>query len=202
MADIKLSYFDFPGGRGEDCRLALFMAGLDFDDDRVKGADWGERKPATPFGAMPVLTVAGKGALAQSNAILRFIGSRHGLHPSDAWEAARHDAILAACEDVRAEVGPTLRMKDEAQKKEAREKLASGYLQQWGACVEKQIEGPFVSGSELKVADLKLFVLMQWFAKGVVDHVPTDVFKAFPKLTALHQAVQNHSKVQQWYARG
>ncbi len=41
MSKVKLSYFDFSGGRGEACRLALFLGGVDFVDDRVKFDDLG-----------------------------------------------------------------------------------------------------------------------------------------------------------------
>ena len=39
MAQLKLTYFDFHGGRGEPARLALFIGGIAFEDDRVKPAD-------------------------------------------------------------------------------------------------------------------------------------------------------------------
>ena len=40
MAKLKLTYFDFHGGRGEPARIALSMGGIPFEDDRVKGTDW------------------------------------------------------------------------------------------------------------------------------------------------------------------
>ena len=55
MARLKLTYFDFHGGRGEPARLALAIGGIDFEDDRVPFADWPRRKPGTPFGGLPVL---------------------------------------------------------------------------------------------------------------------------------------------------
>jgi glutathione S-transferase len=202
MPDIKLTYFDFAGSRGEECRLALHVAGVPFEDERLAGKQWGDLKASTPYGALPVLTVAGKGQLAQSNAILTFIGRGHGLHPSDAWEAARHEAILAACEELRHRVNEVLAIKEEPARKEAREAMASGLLQTWGARLERQIEGPFVAGDRLHVADLKLFIVVGWFAKGVVDHVPPHVFEPFGKLTGLYDAVARHEKVASWYARG
>ena len=57
MPKLKLTYFDFHGGRGEPARLALSIAGIPFEDDRVLGADWARRKPSTPFGSLPVLEV-------------------------------------------------------------------------------------------------------------------------------------------------
>ena len=35
MAKLKLTYFDFHGGRGEPARLALSIGGIAFEDDRV-----------------------------------------------------------------------------------------------------------------------------------------------------------------------
>ena len=49
MPKLKLTYFDFHGGRGEPARLALSIAGIPFEDDRVPGPDWPRRKPSTPF---------------------------------------------------------------------------------------------------------------------------------------------------------
>jgi hypothetical protein len=35
MHKLTLTYFDFPGGRGEASRLALHIAGVDWTDNRV-----------------------------------------------------------------------------------------------------------------------------------------------------------------------
>ena len=45
MPKLKLTYFDFHGGRGEPARLALSIGGIPFEDDRVAPSDWpGARK--------------------------------------------------------------------------------------------------------------------------------------------------------------
>ncbi len=200
MTKPKLTYFDLSGSRGEECRLALHLAGIEFEDNRIKRGDWGALKPTTPFGSMPILDLPGKPPLAHSNAILGLIGRRHGLHPADDFEAARHEGIMQYCEDLRNTVGPTLRIEDPAEKKAKREELARTYLPTWAANVEKQIEGPFLAGGKLHVADLKLHIIVRWFATGTVDHVPATVFDAFPKLTALSKAVGDHTGVKAWTA--
>ena len=93
MAQLKLTYFDFHGGRGEPARLALFIGGIAFEDDRVKPADWARRKSETPFGALPVLEVDGQ-TVAQSNAINRYVGKLADLYPSDPWQAALCDETM------------------------------------------------------------------------------------------------------------
>ncbi len=97
MANLKLTYFDFHGGRGEPARLALSMGGIAFEDDRVPFADWERRKEDTPFGALPVLEVDGQ-TIAQSNAINRYVGKLVDLYPSDPWQAALCDEAIEAVE--------------------------------------------------------------------------------------------------------
>jgi glutathione S-transferase len=203
MSKPKLTYFDAPVSRGEECRLALHVAGVDFEDVRIKREEWPALKPTTPFGSLPVLELPGQPPLAQSNAILTLIGRRHGLHPKDDFEAARHEAILCHVEDLRANVGPTLRITDEAEKKKAREALASTYLPAWGAFAEKQIvgDGPFFGGAKLQVADIKLHMAVRWLASGIVDHIPATIFDAFPKLMRVHTAVKDDARIKAWYAK-
>src|SRR5450755_1730791 len=128
MTKPRLIYFDAPVSRGEECRLALHLGGVDFEDVRIKREDWPALKPTTPYGSVPVLEMPGHPPLAQSNAILVLVGRLHGLHPQDPFEAARHEAMMCHVEDLRAGVSPTLRIADEAEKKQAREALVASFL--------------------------------------------------------------------------
>ena len=194
-----LTYFDFAGGRGEEARLAFAVAGADWVDDRFRG-DWPSKKPTTPFGGLPTLEIPGKGVISQSNAILSYIGREHGLLPADSWEAARHEALMNAIEELRAQVATTA--KDDAEEKRvARQAFASGYFQHWASNVTEQIKGPFVGGAQISVADLKLFVAMRSYTKGVYDHIPADILDAFPKITGLMAAVAEHPRVADWHAK-
>ena len=201
MTKPKLTYFDISASRGEECRIALFLAGIEFDDIRIKFPDWPALKPTTPYGSMPIFEIPGKPPIAHSNAILTLIGRRHGLHPTDDFEAARHEGMMIAVEEVRHNVGPTLRIQDPAEKKSKREDLAANYLPDWARHIERHIEGPFFAGSKLHVVDLKLFMIVRWFATGTVDHIPATVFDAFPKLTNVYKAVGDHTAVKAWFAR-
>ena len=202
MNKPRLIYFDLSANRGEECRIALHLAGVDFDDVRVATKDWPAMKPSTPFGSLPVLEMPGQVPLAQSNAILVFIGRAHQLHPGDAFEAARHEAVMCAVEDIRYTISPSLRISDPDQKRAAREALASNELKTWGSQVERQIgAGPFLGGAMLQVADLKLYMMARWLTSGVLDHIPTSVLDHCPKLLKLHAAVAEHAGVKSWLTK-
>jgi glutathione S-transferase len=130
------------------------------------------------------------------------IGRRHGLHPTDEFQAARHEAMMQYVEDLRSVIGPTIRMGD-AEKKAAREAIVADYLPAWGRAAEKNITGePFFGGAKLNVVDLKLHMAVRWFIGGNVDHIPATIFSAYPKLMRVHDAVRDHPGVKSWYARG
>ena len=201
MSKPKLIYFDAPVSRGEECRLALHLAGIDFDDLRVKGADWPGMKEQMPYGALPVLELPGKPAFAHSNAILVLIGRRHGLHPADDFEAARHEGMMQHVETLRAVVSPTLRMED-GEKKAAREALVAGFLPAWAMAAEKNIScAPFFGGEKIHVVDLKIYMAVRWFIGGKVDHIPATIFAGYPRLMGVHDAVRDHAGVKAWYAK-
>lgn len=200
MTKPKLTYFDAPASRGEECRLALHLAGVDFEDVRVKGPDWPAVKAQTPFGSVPTFELPGKPVLAQSNAILVYIGREYGLHPKDNFEAARHEMIMGHMEDLRHALAATLRMPDD-EKRRVREALAETTIPAWCAAAEKQIAGPFFGGSKIHVADLKIFMMVRWLSGGKLDHIPTTIVAAFPKLVGVHDAVRDHATIQAWYAK-
>ena len=200
MNKPKLIYFDAPVSRGEECRLALHLAGIDFEDMRINAADWPAMKSQMPYGTMPVLELPGHLPLAQSNAILVLIGRRHGLHPTDDFEAARHEGMMLHVEELRGRISPTLRMAD-AEKKVAREALVAEFLPAWASAAERNIAAPFFGGERIHVVDIKLYQAVRWLSGGKVDHIPATVFAGYPKLTGVHDAVRDHPDVKAWYAK-
>jgi prostaglandin-H2 D-isomerase / glutathione transferase len=202
MNKSKLIYFDAPVSRGEECRLALHLAGIDFEDVRIGGAAWPAMKEQMPYGGLPVLELPGRPPLAHSNAILVFIGRQHGLHPADDFDAALHEGTMQHVEDLRAAVTPTIRMGD-AEKRAAREALVASFLPAWASYAERNIPGaPFFGGAKLHVVDLKLHMAVRWFIGGKVDYIPATIFAGYPKLIAVYEAVRDHPGVKSWYAKG
>jgi glutathione S-transferase len=203
MKKPRLTYFDAPISRGEECRLALHLAGVDFEDHRIQRSEWLALKPTSPLGGLPFLEMPGHPPLGESIAILVLIGRLHGLHPRDDFEAARHESVMCHVEALRAAIGVTLRMTDEAEKKTAREALVASHLPEWARLTEKHIgDGPFFAGAKIHVVDLKLHMVVRWLADGKVDHIPPRIFSGFPKLMRVHDAVRDDSRIKSWYARG
>lgn len=191
MSRPKLTYFDMAASRGEEVRLALRIAGIDFEDDRVDRAGFQALKPGTPFGSLPVFEFEGRGVFAQSNAILRLIGRMHGLYPDDPFDAARHDMVMEAVEDLRQRISATTRTEDPAQRRAARERLAAEYIPHWARGVEAAIgAGPFVGGAKPGVADIKIYMVSRWIGGGGVDDVPPEVLDGFPRLKAVTEAMR------------
>ncbi len=202
MSKPRLSYFDMPVSRGEECRLAFVIAGVDFDDHRIARADWPAVKPTTPFGTVPVLEIEGHAPIGESNAILQYIGRRWGVHPTGLEEAARHEALLCAVEGLRAALLPSGRAPDETAKRIAREEFAATTLKTWAAHVEAQLgDGPFVGGATPMIADVKLYMGMRAFRRGVIDHIPATCFDACPKLIRLYEAFESLPAVKAWITR-
>ena len=161
MSTPKVTYFDFAGSRGEEVRLALVIAGVAFDDNRIKSDDINRIKAELPFGSLPVLEMPGHGVFAETNAILRLIGRLHRLHPDDPWEGARRDAVLEASDELRQRVSATSRIADAAERKAARQALAADYIPRWAKGIERlNGQGPFVGGAPPTVARVSDFCLI------------------------------------------
>jgi len=196
MARYKLTYFDFSGSRGEEVRLAFAIAGVEFEDNRISRENFEAMKAELPYARLPMLEIEGVGKFAQSNAILRLIGRLHGLHPERPYEAARHDSLMEAAEDLRTKIVPTMEIKDEAKRMETRHDLSENFIPEWAGCVERQIDaGPFVGGARPHVADIKLYMLHRWISSDNIDGIPSRVLHPFQKLGALANAMAAHPAV-------
>jgi hypothetical protein len=76
---VKLTYLDMPGV-AEAVRLALWVGGIDFEDERVSYAEVAalRQRGVLPFGQVPIVSVDGV-IFGQSKALLRWAGDVTGL---------------------------------------------------------------------------------------------------------------------------
>ena len=202
MNTLKLTYFDFSGGRAEPARLALHIGGISFEDYRFAPADFPEVRKTTPLGQVPTLHVNGV-QITQSDAITRYAGKLAGLYPEDALQALFCDEVLGALEDINIKIGTTFGMTGD-DLKNAREALAAGALPKYLRWLEQQLEnhgGEFFADNRLTIADLKAFGLLSWLSSGKLDHIPGDLIEtAAPKLTDYVSRIAKLPAIAQYYA--
>lgn len=201
---LKLTYFDFHGGRGEAARLAMHIGGVPFEDERLAFPDFARLKPELPFGAVPVLEVDGQ-LVTQSNGINRYVGKLAGLYPDDPWQAALCDEVMDAVEDISAKFAPSFAMKDEVARKAAREAFSAGPLPYFLERLQARLEahgGQYFADGRLTVADLKFFVWVRHIISGVLDHVPQHLpEQVSPLLYDLFERIKADPRVAGYYAR-
>ena len=202
MPQLKLTYFDFDGGRGEPARLALHLGGVAFEDHRIPGKEWPKVRDQMPFRAMPVLEVDGK-VITQCNTINRYVGKLAGLYPKDDWQAVLCDEVMDATEDVSSRIGNTIAMGPD-EKKKAREALAADALPRHLEQLQLRLQaggGEYFVEKRLTVADLKVYMLVRWLRSGALDNIPKDlVDRVAPQLVKHAERVAAHPKVAAYYA--
>jgi len=202
MTQITLTYFNHSDGRGEVARLAMALADLPFDDQRIAMADWPGLKPTQPFRAMPVLEVDGE-VISQSNAINRLVGRLSQLYPTDPWQAALCDEVMDAVEDILSKIVATFSIAGDEEKKKARESLVNGLLPVYLIRLQTYLEargGEYFADNRLTVADLKVFVFLRSLRTGNIEHIPADLIDNQARLLVQHlDRLSQHPKLMAYY---
>lgn len=203
MTRFKLTYFDIDGGRGEPIRLALHIGGIDFEDVRLKSPEFREARQSFRFQALPVLEID-RQPITQSNALVRYVGKLAGLYPTEDLQALYCDEAMDAVEDLNHAVGRTFGLQGDAMK-QARQELIEGRLATYIKGLDGLLArggGQFFADGRMTVADLKVFVETRSLAKGVLDHVPTDVVEGLaPALAEHRERIATDPRVVAYYAR-
>jgi glutathione S-transferase len=202
MNKLKLTYFDFHGGRGEPARLAMHIGGIAFEDSRFASKDFQEVRKTTPLSQVPTLHVSDV-QVTQSDAITRYVGKLAGLYPADEFQALLCDEIMGGLEDINIKLGSTFGLTGDVLKN-ARETLLKEVLPNYLRWLEKQLEahgGEYFSDNRLTIADLKAFGLLRWLGSGALDHIPASVVEdVAPKLKAYMNRIAALPAIAQYYA--
>ena len=202
MNKLKLTYFDFSGGRAEPARLAMHIGGIPFEDYRFAASDFSDVRKATPLNQVPTLHVNDL-HITQSDAITRYVGKLAGLYPQDDLQALLCDEAMGALEDINVKLGATFG-KTGDDLKNARDALATDALPRYLRWLQNQLEthgGAFLADNRLTIADLKAFVMLRWLASGKLDHIPSDLIETVaPKLNDYMNRVANLPAIAQYYA--
>ncbi len=202
MTKLKLTYFDFPGGRVEPARLALAIGGIEFEDYRFPFSEFADVRATTPLGQVPTLHVNDQ-QITQCNAINRYVAKLTDLYPKDDFQALVCDEVMDAVEDIMNKIVATFGMQGD-ELKSAREALVEGPLSKYLKWCASRLEtqgGEFFADNRLTIVDLKIMVWVSSLNSGKLDHIPADlVARVAPSLNAHSQLVANTPAIVKYYA--
>jgi len=201
MSEYKLHYFDIRG-KGELMRLVFAAAGQTFEDVRYEPPPFlggtgkcppfdADTKAAMPLGQMPVLEVDGH-KFCQQSALARFLAKRFDLMGDDDMQAAKVDMVVQTMwDDVAMKCTKIYFESDAVKKAELKDKV----IQDLPAFLDKiaaWVEGTFVLGDKLSLADLAIFDV-----EGLVKVIVPEV--EFPSiLKKVIANVEADAKVAKW----
>lgn len=202
MTRYKLTYFDIDGGRAEPIRIAFHAAGIDFEDNRISFAEFGEMRSTTRFNSVPVLEIDGA-QVTQSNAMSRYVGKMAGLYPVDDLQALYCDEVLGALEDLSNRIVRTFGLPED-ELKAAREELVDGWLTTFLRGLDQLLirgGGEYFANNQLTVADLRAFVQSRSLGSGILDYVPKDIVQQVaPGLFQHQERISVDPRVVAYYA--
>jgi len=200
-SSVKLTYFDIEAA-AEPIRLALILAGVDFEDNRIKFPDWPALKPSTPYGQLPVMEVDGGPMLAQSGALLRHVGATMSktLYPSE--KLLDIEEALGVMGDMDRAFQPGLYLgmrpqsfgypedfskteEGQAVVKKLRESFLEKDLPTYLGFIESLLDrngGGFLCGEEPTIADCYAIPNLRRFTRGFMDHIPAECLNGNPKV--------------------
>jgi glutathione S-transferase len=200
---IKLTYFA-AAGRAETVRLAFYIGGVPFVDERVGHEQFAALKSELPLGQLPVLEVDGQ-LLTQSHAMLRFAGRLGGLYPvSSPFAALKIDEILHVMGELEEQMAPSFQVKDADKKKAMREELASITIPRYAALIEARLQAllkhKIFQSEQVFIHQVALYGWVKSLRAGYMDHIPSSVLDGFTLINAAYETVAEHPKVTEWYS--
>ena len=187
-------------------RLGFILAGVDFEDNRIKFPDWAELKPKTPNGKLPVLEIDGGPMKTQSMAMLRWAAAKYSdtLYPlNDPDTIFAAEEVIGLLDDYKNSWIPCMYVgraaeayghpegfgssdEGKATVKKLREKWVKEEAPKLAASLEKFLDKNdnkwLASKDAPTIADCVVIPFLRSFTRGHVDHVPTTVWNEHPKI--------------------
>jgi len=185
---MKLYYS--PGACSLADHIALHEAGLSFEHEKVdlkakrteSGTDYAT---INPKGYVPALTLDSGETLTENIAILDWIAHQDGaLKPSGAMG---HTHLLMALAFISTEIHKSFKPFFSGGSDEEKAKASETIVKRMGYLADT-IEGDYLFGDKVSVADCYLFVMLLWAAKNQIE-APT-------KLVALRERMKARPAVQ------
>ena len=169
----------------------------------VKGGEQ-TREPylsLNPKGRVPVLLTP-EGPLTETGAILEYLGETAlpDLLPVDPLHRARMREVIhylaSTVHVAHAHMRRGYRWANEESSFEDMKAKVPGNMAASAAYLEELIEGPFIFGEAITLADPHLYTITTWLGPDGVD------IAAYPKLAAFKQAMESRASVKKAQADG
>ncbi|KAA8495036.1 Glutathione S-transferase [Porphyridium purpureum] len=198
----KLSYLPFKG-RAESVRIAFFVAGIEFEDERIPLTEFGERKKDLPLGQLPVLTIDGSIVITQQVAILEYVGAQGGLVPTDHLIKAYNDEIINLLEDLTYRTSATIQMPEE-KKKEARAILNNHTIPKYAKALDGILathDKKHAVRAQLSTSDILINRVVEQLESGMLDGISKDILKPYAHIQRVQKAFLENEKIKQYFAK-
>jgi len=203
---FRLVYFAVPG-RGEACRVALALSEIEWEDVEVDGEQFRsmQENGELPWNMLPVLQTE-KGTIAESSAILRYIGKFAGLIPVDPFEAAKVDEFIDGMGPLARGLDTTWGISDDEKRIQMRKELfepegiCGKSLKMYDDKLANSISGWAANTSHMSIADLKLFTEVFALFSGNYDGVEKSVIMRYDNLLKYHDRVANDVRIKNHYS--
>ena len=187
--------------------IALHEAGIDFEPLRLDFTAGEQTKPdyhaINPKGRVPAL-ITDHGILTETGAILDYIATlapEKALVPSDPWQAAQMRAVMYYLASTM-HVNHAHKMRghrwadDESARASMTAKVTQTMTESCQFIEENALNGPFVTGETITIADPYLYTVCSWLEGDGVD------VSAFPRILAFRAAMQARPSVQRAHEAG
>ena len=203
---LQLVYFPAPG-RAEAIRIALELSSMEWEDVSVDGAGFQVMKEngELPWDMLPVL-ITPEGTIAESSAILRFVGQAAGLVPDDPYQRAKADEFIDGMGPLAQVLDPTFGIPEIEERVRLRKALfepgggGARNLELLQRKVSQSQTGWAAGTDDMSIADLKLFTGLFGLFSGNYDGIEGDVLSGYTGLLEYHALVANEPRIRKHYS--
>ncbi|TMW62184.1 hypothetical protein Poli38472_009677 [Pythium oligandrum] len=194
---LKLTYLN-ETGRVEATRLALYVGGVAFEDERLDDVERTSLESDLPSAPLPALSVNNE-IYRQPSQILRYAGTLSGLYSTTNFmQSLRVDEVLCLLDDLYSSISSTLDLEGD-ELDAAREALTTTTIPQLLSGLDRRIagwQGVYAVDDELTVADLDIYASLSDLQSGRLFDEP--VVLEYKHLQGIVNQVSNHPKLQKW----
>lgn len=213
MKPVRQTYFNIEG-KAEPIRLTLKLANVDFEDRRIDVEDWQHLKHFMPNNKMPELLINGRN-MTHNTAIMRYLGTKYGLVPSEHSKAYIIDNVIELTNDMKNTTAPSVYMDmvpgsfgwenctdDEKSKtvKKMRDNVANNSLPFMLSNLNKLLpETGFIAGGSVTIGDIYAYSAIRYLKHIGLEHISKDIVDKYENLMALCEKIEAFPAVKEHY---